>query len=103
MAEKTASENVADATTVTVSDLVIGKDYNINVTGFTYIKDWAMIRGKLVETGEPVGVIIGDKMSFGMRDMFTMRKAGGVIATYSKDKIVNGQTYKQFSLREILY
>lgn len=82
--------------------LIIGASYNINVTGFTYIKDWALIKGKEITTGESVGVIIGDKQSFGMRDMFTLKESNGITAKYTKDKIINGVTYKQFQLEEIL-
>lgn len=85
------------------NSLEIGKEYNVSVTGFTYVKDWAMIKGKVVETGESVGVIIGDKMSFGMQDMFQLKNSEGIVAKYAKDKIVNGVSYKQFSLVEILF
>ena len=83
--------------------LTIGTSYTINVTGFTYIKDWAMIKGKETTTGEAIGVIIGDKMSFGMRDMFELKNSNGIIAKYTKDKVVNGVSYKQFQLEEILF
>jgi hypothetical protein len=86
-----------------VATLVIGTSYVISVTGFTYIKDFALIKGKVSETGDSVGVIIGDKMSFGMRDMFELKNSNGIVAKYSKDKLVNGVTYKQFSLEEILF
>lgn len=83
--------------------LVIGTTYRINVTGFTYIKDWAMIKGKEISTGQSVGIIIGDKMSFGMSDMFQLKQSAGIMAKYSKDKVVNGVTYQQFQLDEILF
>lgn len=85
------------------SSLVIGNSYVISVTGFTYVKEFAMIKGKVSETGDSVGVIIGDKMSFGMQDMFQLKQSNGIVAKYAKDKIVNGTTYKQFSLEEILF
>lgn len=83
--------------------LTIGTSYNVSVTGFTYIKEWAAIKGKIVETGDDVTVIIGDKLSFGMRDMFELKQSNGIVAKYSKDKIVNGVTYKQFQLEQILF
>lgn len=83
--------------------LTIGEEYIIQVTGFTYVKDWAMIKGKEVSTGTSVGVILGDKLTFGMRDMFTLKESEGIKARYTKDKVVNGVTYKQFSLTEILF
>lgn len=83
--------------------LVIGTSYTISVTGFTYIKEWAAIKGKEVSTGEAVTVILGDKLSFGMRDMFELKNSNGIIAKYSKDKVINGTTYKQFQLEEILF
>ena len=90
------------ATTTQLPDaLVVGKEYNVNVTGFTYVKDYALIKGTI--GGEPVSVIIGDKQTFGMRDMFELKHAGGIKALYSKDKEVNGVTYRQFSLREIQF
>ncbi len=92
------ANNAANAAT-----LSIGQEYVIQVTGFTYVKDWAMIRGKEVSTGTSVGVILGDKLTFGMRDMFTLKESEGVRARYTKDKIVNGVTYQQFQLVEILF
>lgn len=83
--------------------LEIGKDYNVQVTGFTYLKEWAAIKGKVVETGQPCTVIIGDKLSFGMRDMFELKQSNGIVARYTKDKVVNGITYQQFALQEILF
>lgn len=82
-------------------ELELGKSYLVNVTGFTYIKDWAAIKGKVSETGDNITVILGDKLSFGMRDMFELKQAGGITAKYTKDKIVNGTSYKQFQLEEI--
>ncbi len=94
--------NAADAAT-TNSTALIGQDYVIAVTGFTYIKDYALIKGKVSETGESIGVIIGDKMSFGMSEMFQLKQSNGIVARYLKDKVVNGVTYKQFGLQEILF
>lgn len=91
------------ATTATTPALVIGTSYVIAVSGFTYIKEFAMIKGKVSETGDSVGVIIGDKMSFGMQDMFQLKQSNGIVAKYAKDKIVNGVSYKQFQLEEILF
>lgn len=95
MANKTGEANA--------SPLVIGNEYTIQVTGFTYVKDWAMIRGKEISTGTQVGVILGDKLSFGMRDMFTLKESEGIRARYTKDKVVGGVTYQQFVLVEILF
>lgn len=81
--------------------LTVGKEYNVNVTGFTYVKDYALIKGTI--GSESVSVIIGDKQTFGIRDMFELKNAGGIRALYNKDKEVNGVTYRQFSLREILF
>lgn len=81
--------------------LEVGKEYDVNVTGFTYVKDYALIKGTIGDT--QVGVIIGDKQTFGMRDMFELKHAGGIRALYVKDKEVNGATYQQFSLREIKF
>ncbi len=91
------------ATTNKSTDLVLNTEYTISITGFTYIKEFALIKGKVSENGESVGVIIGDKMSFGMADMFQLKQSNGIIAKYTKDKIVNGTTYKQFQLVEILF
>jgi len=92
---------MADVKTPANAGLNKGTKYNVVMTGFTYIKDWAAIRGKIGE--ESVTVIIGDKMSFGIREMMELKHAGGVSATYTKDKEVNGTTYKQFQLEEILF
>ena len=83
--------------------LNLNQVYDVQVSGFTYIKEWAAVRGKILETGETVTVIIGEKLSFGMRDMFELKQSNGVRAKYTKDKIVNGVTYKQFQLEEILF
>jgi len=104
MANANSAATSAATTTVPANaGLVINTEYNVNVTGFTYIKEWAAIRGKIVETGEACTVIIGDKLSFGMRDMFELKQADHIVAKYSKDKTVNGTTYKQFSLVEICF
>lgn len=89
------------ANAATIPALEVGKSYNVNVTGFTYIKDWAAVRGTI--GNENVTVIIGDKLSFGMADMFQLKHAGGIRAKYSKDKEVNGVSYRQFQLEEILF
>ena len=90
--------NVANATTIE-----IGQSCTIAITGFTYIKDWAIIKGTEETTNEKVSVIIGDKMSFGMQDMLMLKQSEGIRATYKKDKVVSGKTYKQFQLEEILF
>ncbi len=86
-----------------VATLVIGDSYTVAVSGFTYVKDYAMIRGTLSQNGQAIGVIIGDKQNFGMRDMFELKNSNGIKARYTKDKIVNGTTYQQFALEEILF
>lgn len=101
MANTTTAANAASPATTPV--LTIGNDYTISVTGFTYVREYALIKGKVTETGESCGVIIGDKMSFGMSDMFQLKNSNGIVARYTKDKIVNGVSYKQFSLQEILF
>lgn len=85
------------------NELVVNQDYDITVTGFTYIKDYAVIRGKEQSTGESVSVIIGEKQNFTMSDMFQLKQANGIRARYRQDKTVNGTTYKQFQLQEILF
>lgn len=90
-------------TTANAVTLEIGKSYLINITGFTYIKEFALIKGTETSTGEQVSVIIGDKLSFGMRDMFELKNSNGIKAKYAKDKPVNGVMYKQFQLEEILF
>lgn len=94
---------MANTTTPIANALTVGTSYTISITGFTYVKEFAMIKGKVSETGDSVGVIIGDKMSFGMQDMFQLKQSNGIVAKYTKDKIVNGVTYKQFQLEEILF
>lgn len=95
-----AQQNNA-ANAATIPALEVGKSYNVNVTGFTYIKEWAAVRGTI--GNENVTVIIGDKLSFGMADMFQLKHAGGIRARYTKDKEVNGVSYRQFQLEEILF
>jgi hypothetical protein len=80
--------------------LVIGKEYTLSVTGFTYVRDYALIKGTIGI--HKVGVIIGDKQNFGMRDMFALKEATGVSCVYTKDKEVNGVVYQQFRLNEIM-
>lgn len=92
-----------NATTSANAELIIGNSYLMSITGFTYIKEYALVKGKESSTGEAIGVIIGDKLNFGMRDMFELKQSNGIRATYTKDKVVNGQTYKQFQLEEILF
>lgn len=93
-------ENAANAAN---NDLIINQSYNINVTGFTYIKDYAVIKGKEASSGEQISVIIGDKQNFGMSEMFQLKAASGIRAKYRQDKTTNGTTYKQFQLEEILF
>lgn len=75
--------------------------YTVSITGFTYIRDWAMVRGTI--NGQSVGIIIGDKMTFGMRDMFELKQSEGLRASFKKMKTVNGKEYPQFQLQEILF
>lgn len=96
-----ANQANATANAATVPALEVGKSYNVSITGFTYIKDWAAVRGNI--GSENVTVIIGDKLSFGMQDMFQLKHAGGIRAKYSKDKEINGTIYRQFQLEEILF
>lgn len=95
------STTTTPTTPVANAPLVIGTSYRVNVTGFTYLKDWAAIKGTV--NGTNVTVIIGDKMSFGMRDMFELKQSAGIMAKYTQDKTVNGVTYQQFQLEEILF
>ena len=95
---------MATATNATnVATLQIGTSYTMSITGFTYIKEYALIKGKESTTGEAMSVIIGDKLSFGMRDMFELKNSNGIRAIYRKDTVSNGVTYKQFQLEEILF
>ncbi len=91
------------ATTANAASLKIGESYTMSITGFTYIKEYALIKGKESTTGEAMSVIIGDKLSFGMRDMFELKNSNGIRAIYRKDTVSNGVTYKQFQLEEILF
>lgn len=93
------------ATTATTANaaLKIGESYTMSITGFTYVKEYALIKGKESTTGESMSVIIGDKLSFGMRDMFELKNSNGIRAIYRKDTVSNGITYKQFQLEEILF
>lgn len=91
------------ATTANAVSLKIGESYTMSITGFTYIKEYALIKGKESTTGEAMSVIIGDKLSFGMRDMFELKNSNGIRAIYRKDTVSNGVTYKQFQLEEILF
>lgn len=93
----------ANATTPANAGLVIDQQYVIAITGFTYIRDYALIRGKESSSGEAVSVIIGDKQNFSMSDMFQLKQSNGIRATYKRDKVANGVTYKQFQLDEILF
>jgi hypothetical protein len=102
MAHNKSTYTMANATTST-NVLTLGATYPIQITGFTYVKEYALVKGKEVTTGTDVSVIIGDKMSFGMRDMFELKNSNGIKATYTKDKIINGVTYQQFRLDEILF
>lgn len=92
-------------TTATTANaaLKIGESYTMSITGFTYVKEYALIKGKESTTGESMSVIIGDKLSFGMRDMFELKNSNGIRAIYRKDTVSNGITYKQFQLEEILF
>jgi hypothetical protein len=83
--------------------LTIGQIYNINVTGFTFIQDYSVIKGKITENDEAVSVIIGDKMSFGISEMFKLKEASGIEAKYIKDSVVKGVTYKRFLLEQICW
>jgi hypothetical protein len=83
--------------------LTIGQIYEIKVTGFTYIQDYAIIKGRAVKNDEPVQVIIGDKLAFDMRSMFQLKEASGIEAKYTKDTEVKGVTYKRFQLEQILF
>ena len=91
------SSNAANAA------LTLNETYTVKITGFTYIKEYALIKGVEESTGEHISVIIGDKMSFGMSEMFMLKQSNGIKATYKKDKVANGVTYKQFQLDEILF
>lgn len=94
---------MATTTTATNVALEIGKSYLINITGFNYIGEYALIKGTEQSTGEPVSVIIGDKLNFGMRDMFELKNSNGIRARYKGEKVVKAVTYKQFQLEEILF
>lgn len=91
------------STATNVASLTIGNSYTMSITGFTYIKEYALIKGKESTTGESMSVIIGDKLSFGMRDMFELKNSNGIRAIYKGDKVANGTSYKQFQLEEILF
>lgn len=99
----TPAPGTAPSTANAASAITLGESYNVTVTGFTYIKEWAVIKGKIAGTDQQVQVIIGEKLNFGMRDMFELKQSNGIRATYSKDKVVNGTTYQQFQLEEILF
>lgn len=94
-------ESTVPTANAVIDQLTIGNEYTVNVTGFTYIKDYAMIKGTIGK--HPVGVIIGEKQNFGIREMMELKHAGGIKATYRKDKVVNDKTYKQFQLEEIMF
>ena len=90
------SRVVANAPIFTANEVV-----TVNVTGFTYLKDYAVICGTAKD--KPVKVIIGDKKSFGMQDMFMLKDSNGIKASYKGIKNVNGVDYDKFSLMEILF
>ena len=90
---------VANATTT--ESFTIGSIYKISVTGFTYIKDYALIKGSCNST--KVSVIIGDKKSFPMSDMFMLKESEGISAKFTGVKTVNDVAYNQFQLDEILF
>jgi hypothetical protein len=90
-----SSSSVANAT------FTVGSSYSIAVTGFTYIKDYAVIKGSCNSVS--VSVIIGDKKSFPMSDMFMLKDSGGIKAIFKGIKNINGVDYRQFQLEEILF
>ncbi len=98
-----AANTQGPAATNVAKDLEIDSIYKINVTGFNYIKDYAIIKGTVADNNESVSVIIGDKQSFGMRDMFELKNADHIKAKYRKDRVVNNVTYKSFQLEEIAF
>lgn len=79
--------------------LTVDTEYSMTVSGFTYIRDFAVIRGRV--NGNNESCIIGDKLSFPMSDMFMLRQAGNIKVMYKGEKVVNGKTYNQFWLMEI--
>jgi len=83
--------------------LTIGHIYEIKVTGFTYTQDYAIIKGRILKNDEPVQVIIGDRMTFDMRNLFQLKEASGIEAKYTKDTEVKGVVYKRFQLEQILF
>ncbi len=93
--------NNSNATPAANAAFVVDSSYTINVTGFTYARDWAIIKGTC--NGKSVSVIIGDKLSFGMQDMFMLKQSAGIKATYKGEKDSNGVMYSRFQLEEILF
>lgn len=94
---------MANTATPTPFVFVEQASYVISITGFNYIREWALVKGIEEQSGEKVGIIIGDKLSFNMTDMFQLKQSNGIKAQYVKEKVVNGKSYHQFQLEEILF
>ncbi len=73
---------------------VEGSCYAMNPTGFRYVKDFAIICGTC--KGVAMQAIIGDKQSFGIRDMFQLKECTSLEVTYKGTKEVNGVVYARF-------
>jgi len=86
----TPATNVANATS---------KTFTKAVKGFTYIKDYAVITVDLDNSTQRI--IIGDKLSFPMADMFMLKQAESITFTEREPKTVNNVEYRRFSLDSI--
>lgn len=93
---------VNSSTATNVATFVKDTIYDIKITGFTYMGDWAVIKGKERSSDTSVSVIIGDKLSFGMRDMFELKHAKGIRAKFREIKTIKGVDYPSFRLEEII-
>lgn len=83
---------------VVATALVPGQEYNVNTSGFTYIKGFALVQGNLND--KRIGAIIGTSEEFPIRELIQL-KGTKLNLVYKGTKDINGTSYEQFSFRGI--
>ena len=82
-----------------MSTTVANASIEVQIQGFTYIKDFAFITFK--KDDKINRVIIGSKTDCPMSEMFIMKQASSVTLTALQPKTVNGVEYLNYRLESI--
>ena len=82
-----------------MSTTVATAPINVQVTGFTYIKDLAFVTFK--KDDKINRIIIGNKSDFPMSELFMLKQAESITITPREPKTVNGVEYQNYRLESI--